>query len=162
MHPCSRDRGRSGPCLRHQHGSFGRFSCVPTPAADAGSLGAAVASRSPTLQIIMLAPVQGFHCHHIRLLFGARGRLPAGAWLSGLTRARRAARCGVRIPAPSQGSQKTFAIPTMMVRPSRGEWRVRVASSSGGVVGGGSWRHTNPATQSPSRHPPQGYPPTHM
>jgi len=59
---------------------------VPTRAGGAGSLGGAGAGAAVPLQDADHSPAMIADVHI--LSFGPRGRLPAGAWLSGLTRAR--------------------------------------------------------------------------
>jgi len=59
---------------------------VPTRAGGAGSLGGAGAVAAVPLQDADHSPAMIADVHI--LSFGPRGRLPAGAWLSGLTRAR--------------------------------------------------------------------------
>jgi hypothetical protein len=110
VHPCSSDRGRSGPCFHHQHGSFGRFSCVqhaqpggrrPAPAFWCVHRWSRRAQLPDARSRYACSRFLAFLCICI-LAFSARGWLHAGAWLNGTT-ARERGRARVRIPNPSPG-----------------------------------------------------------
>ena len=73
---------------------------------DPGSLAKVVASAGRPRS---LSPVQNITDIEVLVFTSERGWLPAGAWLSGLTRARAEPRSGVRNPAPPPFSENFFA-----------------------------------------------------